>query len=128
LDLGFTRTCESRLDSIGEGELNYQEFLLKFWAYLREQIQKASRLPLPPQKSPPPKQELIPTPKTKSSKKKASAVSAKTNCPKCTHSTKVEESKKWAKRYFHCCHSCRMYLETNKGGTKNKGDWISAGS
>lgn len=121
LELGFTRTCESRLDSIGEGELHYQEFLLKFWAYLKEQIQKASRIPLRK-----PQSTAKSSPKTASSKKNSTTTNSKgMPCPKCSRTTVVEESKKWSGRYFHCCHNCRMYLETNAKGSQKKGDWIS---
>ena len=123
LDLGFTRTCESRLDTIGEGELNFQEFLLKFWAYLREQIQKASRMPLPPSSpntsSPPPKPTKKSTPQ-----KSPPKVLSNHSCPKCGKGTKVEESQKWKGRYFFCCHPCKMYRETDPAGKSPKGDWL----
>ncbi|MBF0244327.1 MAG: DNA topoisomerase I, partial [Planctomycetes bacterium] len=38
MQLDFTRVCETRLDSIGSGNLDYREFLGKFWTYLKTQL------------------------------------------------------------------------------------------
>lgn len=99
LDLTFTKTCEDRLDSISTGELRHDDFLKKFWAYLREQLNRqASDMEMP-------------------------NLSQKVVCPKCKKNTNIEESPKWKGRYFYCCHSCKSYLECDKSGQKILTKW-----
>lgn len=99
LDLGFTRTCEDRLDSISTGDLQHNEFLKKFWIYLREQLSLQN--------------SYKPMPKKQDSPK----------CPKCQKVTKLEESPKWKGRFFYCCHSCKCYLEKTNKPSNSKLEW-----
>jgi DNA topoisomerase I len=91
LDLGFTKTCEDRLDKIALGEIGYQDFLLKFWAYLSQQIQHApvyvpkALQPVPAKTRQLKKSEALPT-KTGASKTKKLAQTIKSSeikCPSC---------------------------------------------
>lgn len=95
MELGFTKACETRLDLIGEGKLEYREFLKNFWAYLKQQIYLSSFSQATPK------------------------------CPSCGRATQFQESKKWKGRFFYCCHTCQCYLESlsNRSIPKSK-SWI----
>lgn len=133
LDLGFTRVCEQRLDQIGEGEVQYQEFLIKFWDYLRKQL-NAPFTPMPT----PSKPTSLGAASSKSSKRVSKASPAKEKpspkskgempCPVCAKASSLEESKKWKGRYFYCCHDCKAYLEADGSGRVLAGDWLKKAS
>ena len=96
LALDFTRRCESRLDSIGEGEIQFQEFLHKFWDYLKIQLYAPKKV-----------------------------VVNKIVCPKCKKEVKVEESPKFKDKYYYCCHECHCYLEASQSGSIIGKKWIT---
>jgi DNA topoisomerase I len=100
LALDFTKQCELRLDTIGEGELGYKEFLCKFWVYFKSQLYG------PKKHIPSVKKDIV--------------------CVKCKKKTVLEESKHWKGRYFYCCHSCQCYLEANQSGKTLNKQWIYA--
>lgn len=94
MEIGFTRHCESRLDSIGEGDMEWQVFLARFWKHLKgilEQAQMEERTP---------------------------------SCDRCGSPTSFRESKKWEGRFFYCCDPCRRFLEADKDGRPIAKDWI----
>ncbi|MBF0197436.1 MAG: type I DNA topoisomerase [Planctomycetes bacterium] len=153
LDVSFTRRCEDRLDAIGDGTMDFKEFLMKFWAYLRKQINSRSYVPPVINAAPVEPKIEEPSKKRVAKKKPATAakkVSKKSNnsgqskstepvsektaskktppkCPACSKATKLEESRKWPGRYFYCCHPCKSYLESDKKGlvAANK-KWLRA--
>ena len=137
LELGFTKTCEDRLDKIALGEIDFRNFLLKFWAYLSQQIMNpAPILEKPPQQTVKPMESLAKDTSVshpeKKRKKNPSAQdhtailkSSDQHCPRCHQKTTLEPSSKWAGRYFYCCHACRSYLESNaEGKVSPETKWI----
>jgi len=100
LDLAFTRTCESRLDSISTGELKHDDFLRKFWHYLQQQLKNENV-------------NVVTSAKGEDGIK----------CPRCKKNTILEESPKWPGRYFYCCHNCKCYLEKDQKDQSQSSKW-----
>jgi DNA topoisomerase-1 len=99
LALDFTKQCELRLDTIGDGKLEFKEFLIKFWSYFRIQL---------------------------NAPKKSIKIATKAMvCPKCKQNTVFEESKRWKNRFFYCCHKCQCYLESDKTRKPLNNNWLN---
>jgi DNA topoisomerase-1 len=106
MELGFTRACEDRLDRIASGDMAFKAFLLRFWSYLREQIDACPQAPA--------KELAVERPSKRS-----------LACPECQKQLSLEPSEKWPGRTFWCCHSCRCFLECDPTGQPLDGaQWL----